>query len=437
MNIEVITIFMILTFLSLLTIGLSFAWAMGATACLFTFFLYEPNVLLMPMMRIFDFMQSESLMAIPLFIFMASILEKAGVAEKLFKAIYVWSGKLRGGLAVATLIGCIIMAAMVGIVGAEIVTFGLIALPAMNQRGYHNKISLGSITSGGGLATLIPPSIVFIVYALMTNCPLGDLFIAGVIPGLALGVAFIIYVIVACYIHPDWAPAAPESERNISLKDKLSMLKELVMPVLISIFVLGSIYAGIATPAESAAVGCAASILASIVNRKFEINHVKTACHETIIISSMLMWMFFGAQTIIGFYTLVGGGDFVKHSLIALDLGPMGTVLLMNAILILLGMFIDWIGILLLTMPLFAPILKDFGYDLVWFGVVFCMNMHIAYLSPPFGQSVLVMASLLPKDFSVWEVYKANFPYLFITVLILAITIAFPAFSMWLPSLMR
>ena len=431
-----ITIALVVVFITLLLSGLSLAWTMGATSCLFTLILFEPATMFMSMTRVYHMMLNYTLVAVPLFVFMACILEKAGVAEQLFNAVYVWSGGLRGGLAIGTILACVFMAAMVGIVGAEIVTLGLIALPQMLERGYDKRIALGSITAGGGMATLIPPSVVFIVYAMTAGCSVGELFVAGIVPGLLLGVLFIGYIVVLTIVKPETAPVAPVEERNVPLRQKLALLKGLIMPGVLAFAVLGTIYTGVATPTEAAGIGCLGAIVSAGVNRKLSWENMKQASYETLKVSCMLTWLFFGAQTIIGVYTLAGGAQFVQNTILSLPFGKWGIIIVMQLILIFLGMFLDWIGILLLTMPLFVPIIVDLGFDKIWFGVVFCMNMHISYLSPPFGPSCFYMASVAPDNISTTDIYKANMPYLFLTVLALIITMFFPGISLWLPSLM-
>ncbi|MBN2034818.1 MAG: TRAP transporter large permease subunit [Deltaproteobacteria bacterium] len=436
MSIELITFLLVATFVALLVLGLPLAWTMGATAVIFTLGLFEPATMFMTMTRVYHMMLNYALVSVPLFVLMGCILEKSGVAEQLFDAVYVWSGPLRGGLAIGTIVACVVMAAMVGIVGAEIVTFGLIALPQMLDRGYDKSLALGSITSGGGMATLIPPSIVFIVYGMTAGVSIGDLFIAGILPGGVLAVLFIGYIVISVWLRPHLAPAATEEERRIPLKKKLQMLKGLIMPAFIAFAVLGSIYIGIATPTEAAALGCFGALVSAIINRRLSWYVMKEACYETLWVSCMLTWLFFGAQAIIGVYTLAGGAMFVKNTILALPFGPWGIVIVMQIIWVFLGMFLDWIGILLLTGPMFVPIVEALGFNLVWFGVIFCMNMHISYLTPPFGPSVFYMASVAPPGISVTDVYKANLPYLFLTFVGLAIVMIFQELSLWLPSLM-
>ncbi len=436
MSIEWITVLLLASLMVLLVLGLPLAWAIGATAIGFTLLLFGPFVMVMMVSRVFDMMLNYTLMAVPLFVLMAAILQRAGVAEQMFRAVHIWAGGMRGGLAVGTIITNAIMAAMVGVIGAEIVTFGLIALPAMLARKYDDKLALGSIAAGGGLATLIPPSVVFIVYAMTAGCSVGELFIAGIVPGLLLGAMFIAYILYRAWRYPESAPAAPAEERDMPLSRKLALLGGLIIPSLIAVGVLGSIYTGVATPSEAAGIGVLGALLAAAANRKLSWASLRDSLYETTKISCMLAWLFFGAQTIIGIYSLAGGTEFVKHAITSMNLGPWGTIVFMQLILIFLGMFLDWIGILLLTMPLFVPVILDMGFSNIWFGVVFCMNMHVAYLSPPFGPSCFYLKSVAPDHITMGKIYASVMPYLWITVGALALTVAFPQLSLWLPAQM-
>ncbi len=436
MSIEMITLLLVGTFIILLFSGLCLAWSMGATAVIFCLALFAPNVMVMLVSRVYSMMLNYTLVAVPLFIFMSVMLQQSGVADQLFKAVHVWSGNLRGGLAIGTIISCTIMAAMVGIVGAEIVTFGMVALPGMLERKYDERIALGSICAGGGIATLIPPSVVFIVYAMTAGASVGELFIAGIVPGLLLVALFVGYIVYTAWRYPERAPAASKDELNVPLREKVLLLKGLIAPGILGLVVLGSIYAGVATPSEAAGIGCVGALVTTAINRKLTWRGIKDALWETTKVTCMLSWLFFGAQTIIGVYTLAGGDEFVRNSVMALPFGKWGVIIGMQLIMIFLGMFLDWIGIVLLTMPLFVPIILDLGFDNVWFGVVFCMNMHVSYLSPPFGPSIFYLKSVVGDEFSVNRIYRANMPYLWLTVVALAIIVAFPQVSLWLPGMM-
>jgi len=435
LSIELISVLILAAMIGLMILGLPLAWSIGAVAVALTLFLFDPQVLVMLVSRVFDMSLNYTLMAVPLFVLMAAILQRAGVAEQLFQAVHVWAGGLRGGLAIGTIIANAIMASIVGIIGAEIVTFGMIALPEMLARNYDDRLALGSIAAGGGLATLIPPSVVFIVYAMTAGCSVGELFLAGVIPGFLLGVMFVGYVMYHCWRKPDAAPPAPPEERNIPFRKKLAMLKQLVAPLCLATGVLGSMYTGLATPSEAAGVGVLGAIVAAMLNRRFTWRDLLDSLYETTKISCMLAWLFFAAQTIIGAYTLAGGTTFVQNALTAMDLGPWGTVILMQIIWIFLGCFLDWVGILFLTIPLFLPIVLKMGFDNVWFGVVFCMNMHISYLSPPFGPSVFYMKSVTPPHMTTTQIYRAILPYMWWTFVATAVVVAWPGLSLWLPGL--
>ncbi|MFH1060172.1 MAG: TRAP transporter large permease subunit [Pseudomonadota bacterium] len=436
MSIEWISILVVVAMLGLMTLGLPLAWSIGAVAVALTLYKFDPQVMVMLVSRVFDMSLNYTLMSVPLFVLMAGILQRSGVADQLFKAVYVWAGKVRGGLAIGTILANAIMASMVGIIGAEIVTFGLIALPEMLKKNYDNRIALGSIAAGGGLATLIPPSVVFIVYGMTAGCSVGELFLAGVVPGFLLGLMFLIYVYLRCLFSPHLAPLADDEVADLTFVQKLATLKELILPVLITAGVLGSIYAGIATPSEAAGVGVILSIVAAAVNRRLNWQMIKESLYETLKISCMLTWLFFGAQTIIGAYTLAGGTTFVTNALKSLDLGVWGTLILMNLIWVFLGCFLDWIGILFLTVPIFLPIVLDMGLDPVWFGVVYCMNMHIAYLTPPFAPSAFYMKSITPPEINMGQIYWASLPYLWLTVLATIGVTAWPELSLWLPKLL-
>ena len=436
MSIEWITLLMLACFMAILAAGLPLAFATGAVAVIFALGLFGPSSLNLIVSRIFTLMGNYVLVSVPLFILMACVLERAGVAEDLFRAVHVWSGRLRGGLAVAVIISCAIMAAMVGVIGAEVVTMGVVALPAMLSRRYDKDLALGSICAGGGLATLIPPSVVFIMYGLTAGVSVGQLYMAVVVPGLLLAGFFIAYIVIRCYLQPDLAPAASEEERNLPLTQRLALLKGLILPGLVAFGVLSSLYAGLATPTEAAGVGCLGAFVAAAVHRRLTWENVTRAVVDTTKVTCMLYWLFFGASTLIGVYTLAGGTNFMKQTITALPIGPWGILSLMMIIWIILGCLIDWIGILLLTAPIFVPIIESLGFNTVWFGVLFCMNMQISYLSPPFGPAVFYLKGVTPPEISMGDIFHSIWPFMALQVVALAIVMAFPQLALWLPSLM-
>lgn len=436
MAVDTLTLLLFLALISALVVGVPIAFATGAIAVVFGVWLFDINTLNLIVSRVFTLMGNQILVSVPLFILMAMVLEKAGIAEDIFKAAYVWSGRIRGGLAVAVIISCALMAAMVGVIGAEIVTMGVVALPAMLKRGYGKSLALGSICAGGGLATLIPPSVVLIMYALTTGTSIGQLYMAGILPGLMLAGFYIIYVITISYLKPEIAPSAPPEELNIPLMEKIGYLKKLILPGAVAFGVLGSLYMGIATPTEAAGIGVAGAVVAAAVNRRLTWAGMSSAVVETTKVTCMLYWLFFGASALIGIYTIAGGTQYLKDLIAGLPIGKWGILLVVNLIWIVLGCIIDWIGILLLTAPIFVPVLVALGFDPIWIGVLFCMNMQISYLSPPFGPAAFYLKGAAPPGITMGDIFRSVWPFIGIQVLALLTLVAFPEIALWLPRTM-
>ena len=315
MSIEFLSILFVAVFAVTLLTGLPLAFATGAVAVVFAVVLFGMPGLTLIGSRMFTLMGNYVLVSVPLFIFMACILERAGIAEAIFRAVHVWAGRLRGGLAVAVIISCALMAAMVGVIGAEIVTMGVVALPAMLEKNYKKDLALGCICAGGGLATLIPPSVVFIMFGLTAGVSIGQLYMAGVIPGLMLAGMYIVYIIVRCKLQPELAPPASAEELAMPLREKLALLKELILPGLVAFSVLGSLYMGWATPTEAAGVGVAGAVIAAAWNRKLSWAGMRSAVIDTTKVTAMLYWLFFGSSALIGVYTLAGGTKLIQDAM--------------------------------------------------------------------------------------------------------------------------
>jgi tripartite ATP-independent transporter DctM subunit len=436
MSLGYLTLLVFGALISALIVGLPIAFATGAVAVITAVWLFDLNTLNIIVSRVFTLMGNNILLSVPLFILMANILEKAGIAEDIFKAAYIWSGKLRGGLAVAVVISCALMAAMVGVIGAEIVTMGVVALPAMLKRGYGKSLALGSICAGGGLSTLIPPSVVFIMYALTSGTSIGQLYMAGVFPGLLLGGMYIIYIVTISYLKPEIAPSAPPEDLDISFLEKLSYAKNLILPGLVAFSVLGSLYLGWATPTEAAGVGVVGALVAALVNRRFTWQGLYAAVVDTTKVTCMLYWLFFGASVLVGVYTMAGGTQYLKELLLGLPGGKWGVLITMNLIWIVLGCVVDWIGILLLTAPVFVPVAVALGFDPIWLGVLFCMNMQISYISPPFGPAAFYLKGAAPDNISIGDIFRSVWPFLGLQFIALGLVMAFPAIALWLPQTM-
>ncbi len=436
MSIELLSLLFVAVFAAVLLTGLPLAFATGAVAVVFALGLFGWPGLTLVVSRVFTLMGNYVLVSVPLFVFMACVLERAGIAEVIFRAAHVWAGRMRGGLAVAVIISCALMATMVGVIGAEIVTMGVVALPAMLSRGYKKELALGCICAGGGLATLIPPSVVLIMYGLTAGVSIGELYAAGVVPGLMLATMYIAYIVIRCHYRPDFAPAASDAELAITLREKIGLLRELVVPAMVAFGVLGSLYFGWATPTEAAGVGVLGAVLAMWWNGKLTWAKLRLAAEDTAKVTVMLYWLFFGSSALIGVYTLAGGTKLVQDVMTALPVGPIGVVIMIQVIWIVLGCFIDWIGILLLTAPIFVPVVVALGFDPVWMGVLFCMNMQISYISPPFGPAAFYLKGVTPAGVSLSDIFRSVWPYLGLQVIALGLVITFPQIALWLPGTM-
>jgi tripartite ATP-independent transporter DctM subunit len=436
MSIELLSILFVVVFIGILLAGVPLAFATGAVAVMFAYALFGLPGLTLIISRVFTLMGNYVLVSVPLFIFMACILERAGVADAIFRAVHVWFGGVPGGLAVAVIFSCALMATMVGVIGAEIVTMGVIALPAMMSRGYHKKIALGSICAGGGLATLIPPSVVFILYGLTAGVSIGQLYMAGVVPGLLLAGSYCAYIIVRCWLFPELAPVAPAEERDRPLTEKLALLGELIIPMIVALMVLGSLYLGLATPTEAAGVGVLGAFLAMVANGRFSMGAIRHAIEETTKVTVMLYWLFFGSSALIGVYTLAGGTRLIQDTMLSLPLEPILIIIMFQIIWIILGCFIDWLGILFLTAPIFVPIAEKLGFDLVWLGTLFCLNMQISYISPPFGPAAFYLKGVTPPGITLGQIFGSIWPYLILQIIVLTLVVTFPQIALWLPSTM-
>ncbi|MDE4112602.1 TRAP transporter large permease, partial [Phaeobacter gallaeciensis] len=335
--------------------------------------------------------------------------------------------RLRGGVAIQTLLVAVVLAAMSGIIGGEVVLLGLLALPQMLRLGYDQRLAIGVCCAGGALGTMVPPSIVLIIYGLTASVSIGDLFTASFLPGLMLAGFYITYVLIRAYLNPAVAPVPEAGE--IPTREKLRLLKGLILPILVVIFVLGSIYGGIASVTEASAIGVIGVTLSTVIRGEFTLALLKGAALQTLSTVGMIVWIGIGASALVGVFNLMGGINFVSTLITGISDNPTVIVLVMMLLLFVLGMFLDWVGIALLTMPIFVPIVRDLGFDPVWFGVVFAMNMQVSFLSPPFGPAAFYLKSVAPAGISLGEIFRSLLPFIAMQMLALALLIAFPGIT--------
>jgi tripartite ATP-independent transporter DctM subunit len=413
--------------------GVPLAFATGATAFMVTFGWYDWSAAPLLTSRVFSFINEYVLVAVPMFVFMASLLDRSGLATELYNAMRASTPKLSGGLALQTMLAGLFLAAVSGIIGGEIVLLGLIALPQMLRLGYSKSIAIGTVCAGGSLGTMIPPSIVLIVYGLTSHVAISDLFVAAVIPGLLLAASYLVYIYCQCRFNPAHKPKIPlEAPLTMSALEKA---KGFLGPILVMFLVLGSIYQGIASITEAACLGVASVMVLALIRQRLRWEDIQDALKQTLEACGMIIWVGIGASLLVGIYNLIGGSQFVQDLILGFNASPIVVIIIMMAVLLVLGLFMDWIGIALLCMPIFVPIVVALGLNPVWFGVLFAVNMQMSYLTPPFGPAAFYLKSVAPDDISLGTIYRSVWPFVIIQLLVLALLIAFPRLALWLPGL--
>ena len=407
---------------------------------------FGPKGLYLVSTNAFGLLEKYPLVAVPLFVLMASILERAGIAEDLFDAMSIFAGNLRGGVAVQTVAVAVILAAMSGVMGGEIVMLGLVALPQMLRLGYDRKMTIGVICASGALATLIPPSIIMIVYGLSADVGIGDLFLAGAVPGLMLAVFYAVYVLIRCHFDHRLAPTAAEVAEMTGGEVSLSPHRKMAVVLCVGLVasVMGSIYGGIASVTEAAGVGVFGAIVVAAVRNKFSWNLLQLALAGTMSTVGTIIWLILGAVSFVGIYNLIGGADFMRSLFTGLGLPALGVIFVMMGILVILGTFMEWIAIVFITVPVFAPVVVEMAPELgldpawaaVWFGILFVMNIQIYFLSPPFGPACFWLKSVAPKDITLQEIFASVLPFIGIQIVGLMIVMFFPQVALFLPKLL-
>jgi tripartite ATP-independent transporter DctM subunit len=430
-----ITVLFFGSMLICLGIGVPIAIALGGLAAILVFLFWGPNALSMLVLKAFGATSSFEFLSIPLFIFMAAMLERSGIADDLYATMYKFFGKRRGGLAVGTVIICTIFAAMSGVSAAATVSMGLLALPAMLSRGYSKELALGTIAAGGSLGILIPPSVTMIVYGLVAGVSVGKLYAGGVLPGLLLSALFIAYILVRSHFNPALAPIAP-LEQEFTWRDKLVSLKGLIFPTLLIFSVLGAILTGISSVSEAAAVGALGSIIATLLKQGFNRRVFQEAADTTLLVTCLIFWIIVGAGAFSTLYTAMGVSGLIQDSVLSLGANLYVILLMMQAVLLILGMVMDTVGIIMITVPVFVPIIAALGFDPIWFGVLFIINMEIGFLTPPFGYNLFYLKGVAPPSVTMGDLYRSIIPFVGLMLLGLGICMAVPDIILRLPSLL-
>ena len=544
MDISTISLILLIGMLALLAIGMPLGFASGFLAAVVVILKFEPTLVTDPFVHGFDFsawkvgeglvsrtfgagplnilaqrlygiMTDYVLISVPLFIFMATLLERSGIARDMYSTLNMWMNRTRGGIAVVTALMAVVMAAMSGIIGGEVVLLGLIALPQMLRLGYEQNLAVGTICASGSLGTMIPPSIVLIFFGLITETSIHALFQAAFLPGFIMALFYIVYILIRVNLNPALAPLPEPSPDDLTFEQKCqyglrlsgivaftfacaialravivqflpevqegtwfqssswiygstilaamsgfylfkvvgweqtkvawNVGKGLLQPMLIVLIVLGSIYGGVTGITEAAAIGSVAVLILIKIRGEFSVQLVMEASMRTFKSTGTIIWVTFGATALAGAYTIAGGPTYVANMIIGYDLPTLGVLLVMMVIFLILGMFMDWTGIVLLIMPvfmpivlkmpveeigIFAPLVKDPAFVSVWFGVLFCVNMQVSFLSPPFGPAAFYLKSVAPPQISLQDIFKGFLPFIGIQLLVLMLVLFFPELTM-------
>jgi tripartite ATP-independent transporter DctM subunit len=346
--------------------------------------------------------------------------------------MYLWFGGLRGGLAVGTVVICAIFSAMCGISGAAVVTMGTIALPSMLKRKYSKDLALGCINSGGGWGILIPPSVIMILYAVIAEESIGRLFAGGVLPGLLMLVLVSTYIIVRCYFQPHLGPALPSDQRGDWARN-LKALKAIILPAIIVLMVLGSIVFGVTTPTEAAAMGVLGAIISGLVYKTLTWKLLKEACLRTFLLSGMIIWILIGAYCFSSAYHGMGADHLIVNLMKQIPGGRWASMICIQAVIFVMAMVLDPVGIMMLTVPVFLPVVKFHGFDALWFAILFVINMEIGYMTPPFGFNLFYLKGIVPKGITMTDIYRSVIPFTIVESTGLVLVMIFPWIATWLP----
>jgi tripartite ATP-independent transporter DctM subunit len=431
---QLAAIIMLSILLVMVIVGFHLAFALMLLALAVGLIYMGPVIFPMSMLKFYGIMQSEILIAVPLFVFMGTILEKSGVAEGVYQSLYELFGSVRGGLAFATVVTCTVFAACTGVIAATVTTMTLLAVPSMLKRKYDKGLATGVVCAGGSLGILIPPSVMLVMYGPMANMSVARLFAAAVFPGLILSLLYLVYIAARCWFQPKAAPAIPLDDIKGS---RGQVLKRTALYMLPSFFlivaVLGSIMAGIASPTEASGVGAFCAMLIAATYRKLTLKNIKESAYTTLIVTSMVFFIIIGAQAFNAVFLYLGGGALIKDVLMAIPLGKWVILATMMFILFILGFFISWQGLLYVIVPIFLPVAAALGFDPLWFALLVCVNLQMSFLTPPFAYAIFFVKGASPPEITTWDIYRGVVPFVALQALGVAICIVFPEVILWLP----
>jgi tripartite ATP-independent transporter DctM subunit len=433
---EILAFIMLLLIIIAIIIGIPVAFALASFPLIFGFFMLGPRVFPMFAVQGFGVMLTYPFVAAPLFIFMGALMERSGVADQLYDSFYHILGPLRGGLALATVAMATIFGACTGIVGAGVITIGLLALPSMLSRGYDKALATGSIMVGGGLGVTIPPSIMLILYGAASGVSIAQLFIAAIIPGVLLGIMYMIYIYARARIQPHIGPPISKEERITGKKLVRMTSISMIPPIFLILAVLGSIFFGIVSPSEAGAMGVLGAMILTAVSGRWSRRVFTESVTYTLRIATAILFICLGGKLFTGVFIGMGGDVGLRSFMQAFNLGSTGMILMMLFIVFILGMVMDWIALIFILVPIFGPILKTIGVDHLYFAILFCTTLEISNMTPPFAYSVFYLKTITPPEVTIGDMYKGCIPFAIVDAMCTALLMVFPQLVMWLPSLM-
>lgn len=433
MSIELLTLIMFGGLILLLILGLPISFIMGGITVGVTLFLWGTKGLFKIVWYSYGLMMMSEMICIPCFIFMGIMLERSGIADELFEALHRWFASVRGGLAMATTVICAIFAAMTGVAAAAATTMGLVAVPAMLKRRYDKSLVLGTVACPSTLGILIPPSVTMVILAVTSQTSVGKLFMAGIIPGILLTLLFCAYIGIRGFFQPQLCPAL---EERFTLGQKMVLTRALILPIFIIFLVLGSIFLGLATPTEAAAMGAPGTIIAVAIRRRLTWKVIQEAALITFRITGMVLWVGFAAISFSNTWGVAGGLEFLSGLLLGLEVNRWLILIAIWLVVFVMGLFIADFPIIWIIAPIAYPIIRALGFDDIWFGLLFVMNIQVALVTPPFGFVLFYLKGVTPPGVSMGDIYRSLAPFIGVMILGIALVMIFPQLALWLPGRM-
>ena len=434
MSYEMIALLMFSSMMMMMMTGQRVFAAIGGVAALSALALWGVGGSDLPFSAAMKLMKWYPLLTLPMFIFMGYVLSESKIADDLYKMFHVWMGPLNGGLAIGTIALMVLISAMNGLSVAGMAIGATIALPELLRRGYDKKMVTGVVQAGSSLGILVPPSVVLVLYAMIARQPVGQLWLAGVVPGLMMAAMFILYIAIRCRLQPELGPALPESERNVPMAEKLRLLRAGILPFAIFATMMVPFVNGWTSLVESSAIGALAATLAAVLKKRMTKAVMETSLRQTLAVSCMFMWIILAAMAFGAVFDGLGAVKAIEHLFTdQLHLNPWVILILMQLSFLVMGTFLDDTAMLVIVAPLYVPLVALLGFDLIWYGVLYTVTTQIAYMTPPFGYNLFLMRAMAPPEISLRDIYGSILPFVLVMLLALALIMAFPDIALWLP----